>query len=129
MCGRFVSKDQAAIERYFNVSSRQYNLLDRYNIAPGSDVPVIRLIYGERVLSPTRWGLIPSWAKDPENGYKMINARAETVATKSAFRAAYKARCCLISAEGVFEWKRDIEPRQPYHIHRRDGSPMALAGL
>jgi putative SOS response-associated peptidase YedK len=80
-------------------------------------------------LSMGHWGLIPCWAKDTKIGYKMINARAETVATKPAFRAAYKARRCLIPAEGFYEWKRDVAPRRPHYIHKRDGSPMALAGI
>jgi putative SOS response-associated peptidase YedK len=75
------------------------------------------------------WGLIPCWAKDTKIGYKMINARAETVATKPAFRAAYKARRCLIPAEGFYEWKRNVAPSRPHYIHKRDGSPMAFAGL
>jgi putative SOS response-associated peptidase YedK len=129
MCGRFVSRDQAAIERYFNVSSRQYKLLDRYNVVPGTDIPVIRLIGGERVLSPMRWGLIPCWAKDGKIGHKMINAIAETVATNPAFCSSYKSRRCLIPADGFYEWRSDIEPVQPYYIHRRDGAPIGFAGL
>jgi putative SOS response-associated peptidase YedK len=125
MCGRFVTRDQAAIERYFNVSSHQYTLFDRYNVAPSTDVPVIRVVDGSRVMT----GLIPSWAKDIKIGYKMINARAETVATKPAFRAAYKARRCLIPASGFYEWKRDVEPKQPYYIHRQDDEPIGFAGL
>jgi putative SOS response-associated peptidase YedK len=129
MCGRFVSRTGAAIERYFNVRPHQFKLFDRYNVAPGTDIPVIRMVHGERTLSMMHWGLIPSWAKDTKIGYKMINARAETVATKPAFRAAYKARRCLIPAEGFYEWKRDVAPRRPHYIHKRDGSPMALAGI
>ncbi len=129
MCGRFVSRTGAAIERYFNVRPHQFKLLDRYNVAPGTDIPVIRMVHGERTLSMGHWGLIPCWAKDTKIGYKMINARAETVATKPALRAAYKARRCLIPAEGFYEWKRDVAPRRPHYIHKRDGSPMALAGI
>jgi putative SOS response-associated peptidase YedK len=92
MCGRFVSRTGAAIERYFNVRPHQFKLFDRYNVAPGTDIPVIRMVHGERTLSMMHWGLIPSWAKDTKIGYKMINARAETVATKPAFRAAYSVR-------------------------------------
>lgn len=124
MCGRSVSKTGAAIERYFNVRPHQYTLFDRYNVAPGIDIPVIRLVDGERILRSMRWDLIPSWAKDTKIGYKMINARAETVATKPAFRAAYKARCCLVPASGFYEWKRDVEPKQPDYIHRQDEDPL-----
>jgi putative SOS response-associated peptidase YedK len=129
MCGRFVSRTGAAIERYFNVRPHQFELHDRYNVAPSADVPVIRVIDGERVMSLMHWGLIPFWAQDTKIGYRTINARAETVTTKPAFRAAYKARRCLIPASGFYEWKRDVEPKQPYFIHRRDNNPMAFAGL
>lgn len=129
MRGRFVSRDQAAIERYFNLPRINNPLVDRYNVAPSTDIPVVRLIDGERTLSLMRWGLIPVWAKDIKIGYKTINARAETVASKPAFRAAYKARRCLIPASGFYEWKRDVESKQPYFIHQRDGSPLAFAGL
>ena len=76
MCGNFVSRTGAAMERYFNVRPHQFQLFDRYNVAPSTNIPVIRLIDGERVLSLMHWGLIPYWAKDPRIGYKMINARA-----------------------------------------------------
>jgi putative SOS response-associated peptidase YedK len=81
------------------------------------------------MMSLMHWGLLPFWAKDPKIGYKTINARAETVATKPAFRAAYQARRCLMPANGFYEWKRDVAPKQPYFIHRRDHNPMAFAGL
>jgi putative SOS response-associated peptidase YedK len=129
MCGRYVTRDQAAIERYFNVTSHQFQLSDRYNVAPSTNVPVIRIIDGARTISGMHWGLIPCWAKDTKIGYKTINARAETVATKPAFKAAYKARRCLIPASGFYEWKREVEPKQPYFIHRQDDKPMAFAGL
>ncbi|MBA2490291.1 MAG: SOS response-associated peptidase [Gammaproteobacteria bacterium] len=129
MCGRYVTRDQAAIERYFNISSHQFRLTDRYNVAPSTTVPVVRSIDAERIMSGMHWGLIPSWAKDKKIAYKTINARAETVATKPAFRAAYKVRRCLIPVSGFYEWKRDVEPKQPHFIHKRDGSPLAFAGL
>ena len=75
MCGRYITRNQAAIERYFNVSSHQFRLADRYNVVPSTKVPVIRLIEGNRMMSGMYWGLIPSWAKDPKIGYKTINAR------------------------------------------------------
>ncbi|MGI8740676.1 MAG: SOS response-associated peptidase [Gammaproteobacteria bacterium] len=129
MCGRYVTRDQAAIERYFNISSHQFRLTDRYNVAPSTTVPVVRSIDGERIMSGMHWGLIPFWAKDKKIAYKTINARAETVATKPAFRAAYKARRCLLPASGFYEWKRNVEPKQPHFIHKHDSSPLAFAGL
>jgi putative SOS response-associated peptidase YedK len=77
-----------------------------------------------------RWGLIPSWAKDPSIGARMINARAETLAEKPAFRSAFRKRRCLVAADGFYEWqKRGVGPKQPYRIARRDGGPFAFAGL
>jgi putative SOS response-associated peptidase YedK len=129
MCGRYVTRNQAAIERYFNVSSHQFQLSDRYNVAPTTTVPVIRAIDGERVLSGMHWGLIPAWAKDKKIAYSTINARAETVARKAAYRSAYKARRCLMPISGFYEWKRDVEPKQPYYFHRADDEPIAFAAL
>jgi putative SOS response-associated peptidase YedK len=82
MCGRYVARNQAAIERYFIVSSHQFQLSDRYDVAPSAEMPVIRLIDGECVMSAISWGLIPFWSKNMKISYKPINARAETVATK-----------------------------------------------
>ena len=89
-----------------------------------------------RVLSRLRWGLVPSWAKDPAIGDRMINARAETVATKASYRRAFAKRRCIIPADGFYEWKR-LPPapgsargsKEPTFIHRRDGEPLAFAGL
>src|SRR5688572_21837270 len=100
MCGRYVTRDQAAIERYFNLRQHQFKLTDRYNVAPTTTVPAVRTVDGGRVMSGMHWGLIPFWARDKKIGYKTFNARAESVATKPAFRAAYKARRCVIPATG-----------------------------
>lgn len=129
MCGRFVSRDQAAIERYFNVTTHQFRLFDRFNVAPTTVVPVVRMIDGERILSGMHWGLIPAWSKDRKIAYHTINARAETVATKPAYRAAYKARRCLMPVSGFYEWRRDVRPKQPYYFERADQAPLTFAGL
>ena len=76
-----------------------------------------------------RWGLVPSWAKDIKIGARMINARAETVAEKPAFRSAFRHRRCLIIADGFYEWKRSVKPAQPYYFSMKDGNPFAIAGL
>jgi putative SOS response-associated peptidase YedK len=105
-------------------------LQPRYNIAPTQPVAVIRQRGSARELSLMRWGLIPSWAKDPAIGSRMINARAETVATKPSFRAAFKRRRCLIPADGFYEWqKRDGRTKQPFYIGLKDEQPFAFAGL
>jgi len=83
----------------------------------------------ERTLRMVRWGLVPSWAKDPKGGAKMINARSETVAEKPAFRRAANSRRCLVPIDGWYEWQRGPERKQPYYTHRADGSTLALAGI
>jgi putative SOS response-associated peptidase YedK len=106
-------------------------LLPRYNIAPSQLAPVIRMARGtgERTLDMLQWGLIPSWADDPKIGNRMINARAESAASKPAFRAAFKRQRCLIPVEGFFEWEKTAKGKQPYFIHMRNGEPFTLAGL
>ena len=103
----------------------------RFNIAPTQDIAVVRQPSnnGSRELALLRWGLIPAWAKDPAIGNRMINARAETVATKPAFRTAFRRRRCLVLADGFYEWKPVDTRKQPYFIHRHDDAPMGLAGL
>src|SRR5947209_17477569 len=109
MCGRstqFSSRDELA--RLFGFDTAEAadapDLFPRYNVAPTQVVAVVRLDDGQRALRPMRWGLIPSWAKDARIGNSLINARAETVASKPAFRAAFKARRCLIPTGGFSEW-------------------------
>jgi putative SOS response-associated peptidase YedK len=108
----------------------------RFNIAPTSAVPIVRAYpTGERDLTPMRWGLIPSWAKDKKIGNRMINARSETLAEKPSFRRAYARRRCLVPADGWFEWTPPPagapkgRPKQPWHIRRPDRAPFAFAGL
>jgi putative SOS response-associated peptidase YedK len=103
----------------------------RYNIAPTQPVPVIRQNPEEpvRELSLMRWGLIPSWAKDPSGSASMINVRAETASTKPAFRDALKFRRCLIPADGFYEWKRDGKTKQPYCFEVNEGKLFAFAGI
>jgi putative SOS response-associated peptidase YedK len=134
MCGRFVSStppDQLAA--YFDVDAVDEQVLERgpnYNTAPTTGVLVVRREGAERVLEAFRWGLVPSWADDLRIGARLINARAETVATKPAFRSAFTKRRCLIPADGFYEWTRPQDgPKQPWFIHRRDGEPFAFAGL
>lgn len=133
MCGRYVLKEPLdLLQRLFAYSSSEIRQLrPRYNIAPTTKIPVVRCAAdGRRELVEMRWGLIPSWAKDPKTLPPMINARSESVATKPSFRAAFNARRCLIPATGYFEWqKRGAGPKQPFYFHAPDGAPLALAGL
>jgi putative SOS response-associated peptidase YedK len=101
----------------------------RYNIAPTQEVTAVRAAGAGRELVNLRWGLIPSWAKDKSIGYKLINARADTVAGKPSFRSAFKNRRCLIPADGFFEWKKLGAKKQPSFVTLRDGGPFAFAGL
>jgi putative SOS response-associated peptidase YedK len=105
--------------------------MPRFNVAPTQNVAVVRLDSKQqgRELPHLRWGLIPSWADDPSIGSRMINARAETVAEKPAFRHAFKAKRCLVVADGFYEWQRMDGRKQPYFIHLKDDRPFAFAGL
>ncbi len=130
MCGRYsLTSPLQAIRALFGFPE-QPNLAARYNIAPTQDVASVRLgDDGARHFAWLRWGLIPFWAKDPSIGNKMINARAESIAEKPAFRAAFKRRRCLIAADGFYEWKKTPDGKQPYRIHRKDGQAFGFAGL
>lgn len=102
----------------------------RYNIAPTQPVAAVRMNErGEREFTHFQWGLIPSWAKEPSIGSKLINARAETVAEKPSFRNAFKRRRCLIPASGYYEWQQLNGRKQPMYIHRADGDLLVFAGL
>jgi len=130
MCGRFAfySPDEAVV-RLFGVAEKTA-LQSGYNLAPTQLVPVLRRTdAGLRRVDAIRWGLVPFWAKDKAIGNRMINARAETVAEKPAFRQAFRQRRCLVLANGFYEWKRVGDKKQPFYITRDDGEPFAMAGL
>jgi putative SOS response-associated peptidase YedK len=130
MCGRFAfySPSEAAAA-LFGVSA-SVEVQPRYNIAPTQFVAAIRDAENrQRELVMLRWGLVPFWAKDPSLGNRMINARAETVAEKPAYRAAYRHRRCVVLADGFYEWQRDGDVKTPHFISLASGAPFALAGL
>lgn len=131
MCGRFllVTLGRDLAERF--ELAEEPSVEPRYNIAPTQMVAAIRVDVDKRQrrLTMLKWGLIPFWAKDMTIGSRMINARAETVADKPAFRAAFKHRRCLVPADGFYEWKREKGKKQPYLIRMADLSPFAFAGL
>jgi putative SOS response-associated peptidase YedK len=132
MCGRYrLSRRKQIIEEYFDTVSGDGEWSPRYNIAPTQPVPVIRRDPREpvRELSLVRWGLIPSWAKDPSAAARMINARSETAAAKPAFRDGMRFRRCLVPADGFYEWKRAGKEKQPYCFEVNDGGLFAFAGL
>jgi putative SOS response-associated peptidase YedK len=150
MCGRYSLTTPVEGLRQLFEFPEQPNLQPRYNIAPTQEVAVVRAApagageagkgghgmggHGEggagRHLVLLRWGLIPFWARDSGIGARLINARAETLAEKPAFRTAFRQRRCLVPADGFYEWqKRGGGPKQPYRIARGDGAPFAFAGL
>ena len=129
MCGRFaVTVSPSMIADHFNLAE-SVEFSPNYNITPSQQIPAVWLREGERVVSLMRWGLIPHWAKDEKIGYKMINARAETLFEKPAFRAASKMRRCLIPANGFFEWQRAGKQKQPFYVTVRDQELFSFAGL
>jgi putative SOS response-associated peptidase YedK len=129
MCGRYTAKwDLQAFSEHFNIPTPLFG--PNYNIAPQSDVPIIRSSYGARETAIVRWGLIPSWAKSPEDfNANLFNARSETVAEKPAFKGALKVRRCLIPTSGFYEWQRLETSKQPYFFHHTESDPFAFAGL
>jgi len=130
MCGRYAFFSPAeAVRRVFGVSGVPV-LEARYNIAPTQPVPVVREREpGRREVALLHWGLVPSWAKEKAIGNRMINARAETIGEKPAFRRAYRDRRCLVLADGWYEWQATGDGKQPWFIRARDRQPLALAGL
>jgi putative SOS response-associated peptidase YedK len=134
MCGRFLLK-VTRLERLEQVLAGQFDaplppLRPRFNIAPSQDVAIVRRsLSGTCELSWVRWGLVPSWSEEPRTPYSTINARAETVDTKPAFRSAFRHRRCLIPADGWYEWERKEKRKLPWVFHRKDGGDFAFAGL
>jgi putative SOS response-associated peptidase YedK len=129
MCGRFVITSPPAALRQIFGFIEQPNFPARHNIAPTQPIPVVILEKGTRHFRLMRWGLLPAWVKDPRNFTLLINARAETVLDKPAFKNAIKRRRCLIPADGYYEWQVFEKRKRPHFIYRRDGAPVGLAGL
>jgi len=133
MCGRFALKTTAQAIKEMFLLEQGYDYDPHFNIAPSQSIAVIRYSpkQSARVLSPMTWGFLPPWAKDPATAYKMINARAETVAEKPTYRGPFKYKRCLIPADGFYEWKQleGLGAKQPYYIKRCDEKPFAFAGL
>lgn len=131
MCGRFalfLFEDTLPTEFGARIS---FDLTPRYNVAPSQPILALRASpeTGKGEFVWLRWGLVPHWAQDVAIGNRMINARAETVAEKPAFRDAFRRRRCLVPASGFFEWRKRERRKQPYYIRMKDGRPFAFAGL
>jgi len=133
MCGRYtLTADTGALIKRFKIKDYQGEHKPRYNIAPTQKNPVVLLNENEeRIMSDMTWGLIPFWAKDEKIGYKMINARVETVAEKPSFRKAFITRRCLVPADGYYEWVKTGKPgrKPPYRIVLKSKELFAFAGL
>lgn len=131
MCGRYTQTNEIAVlVKRFGIATANLIIKKRFNIAPGQDAPVIINDNG-RILKLMRWGLVPFWAKDEKIGYKMINARAETVAVKPGYKNSLKRKRCLIPADGFFEWRKepDRKLKVPMRFCLNDGQMFAFAGL
>ena len=131
MCGRYTLKTASElVADQFDFEELE-EAEPRYNIAPSQPVVCVRMLPGSarREGVMLRWGLIPSWAKDPTIGMKLINARAETVTERPSFRGSFRQRRCLVLADGFYEWPREGRVRQPYYIRMKDERPFAFAGL
>lgn len=130
MCGRFVQKTPLnKLQTDFGFSSEDIDYTPGFNIAPGR--AALAVLSGEdRRGGILRWGLVPAWAKDENIGYKMFNARSETIAEKTAFKGLLESRRCVIPADGFYEWQKDAPGgKQPYFFELEGGAPLALAGL
>jgi putative SOS response-associated peptidase YedK len=130
MCGRFeLHSAFEIIAKLFGLTGESFTMPTGYNIAPGQDIAIIVNEGGQNRLSLCHWGFVPSWCKELNEGYKMINARAETVAEKPSFREAFSKHRCLVVADGFYEWKNEGGKKRPFYIHRRDRQPFGMAGL
>ena len=135
MCGRFVAATPPSVlaERFMVDEIVVDDRPPSWNVAPTADVyAVARSRQGARRLGTLRWGLVPSWADNPSGGARLINARAETVATNGVYRESFARRRCIVPADGFYEWQAPAEPgdtKQPYFIRAVDGQALALAGL
>jgi len=128
MCGRFaIYSSVQAIMEYAAVINSLKEFKPNYNASPGQKIPVILPSDGKHRLDAYKWGLIPFWAKDIKTGYKMINARAETIAEKASFKYAFQKKRCLIPANGFYEWRRS--DKQPFFIRVKNRDLFTFAGL
>jgi putative SOS response-associated peptidase YedK len=130
MCGRFTQERPASeLAEIFGAEPLVDDPGQRFNVAPTDEAVVVVQREERRALTAYRWGLIPHWAKDAKVGSRMFNARAETLSTSPAFRDALVRKRCIVPVDSFYEWKREGTIRQPYRVVRRDGRPLAVAGL
>ncbi|QJX79907.1 SOS response-associated peptidase [Priestia megaterium] len=131
MCGRFsLATDIAELQEQFDFEfNGEFTFGSRFNIAPSQQVLTIGFNKGKRIGTTMKWGLVPYWADDIKIGYKMINARGESVDEKASFKRSFKSKRCLILADGFYEWKKEGKNKQPFRFVMEDERPFAFAGL
>ena len=129
MCGRITITQSPDVFRDFYDYSERPNFPARFNVAPAQPVPIVVADRGGRHFQLVRWGFLPEWVKDPKAFPLLVNARGETLATKPAFKAAFKRRRCIFLADGFYEWQRQGGEKTPYLIRRRDRELLPMAGL
>lgn len=129
MCGRIVLVDFTKVAERFNIQKSLTYCKTGWNISPGQNIAAVIQQNGQNIIESFLWGLIPSWAKDPSMGNKLINARAETIDKKPSFRSAFKKRRCIIIVDGFYEWKTDGKKKIPLYFYFKSGEPFGLAGL
>ena len=130
MCGRYTLTNPTHLEKRFKVTQSQLPLSPRYNVAPTQEMPVVMADKsGKNHLEVLKWGLIPFWSKDPKAGYSTINARAEGIADKPAYRRPIRTQRCIIPADGFYEWQKTNGGKQPFFIHLKETGLFGLAGL
>lgn len=135
MCGRYtLYQSEENLAKRYNLATIPESIRQNFNVAPGQLMPVIIKSDNQTNLEIMKWGLVPSWAKDPKIGYRMINARSETIFEKPAWRSVILRKRCLIPASGFYEWKRANQPsnkevKQPYYIHPKQLDLFSFAGV
>ncbi len=130
MCGRYALYGKQDLAKRFHAQNLVEKVRDNFNVAPGQVMPVVMKSEAGITLEPMKWGLVPMWAKDTSIGYKMINARADSIFEKPAWRGPIKYHRCLIPASGFYEWQQSERAhRQPYYIHPKDRELFAFAGI
>jgi putative SOS response-associated peptidase YedK len=130
MCGRYVVTTPGEVLAELFELDEKPHLVPRWNVAPTQEVAIVRARpEGGRELAMARWGLVPFWAKDRAIGNRLINARAESLAEKPAYRDSFKKRRCLVVADGFYEWQKVDGRKQPWLLRLRDGGPFGFAGL
>lgn len=130
MCGRFeIHSTLEIIAKIFKIDPGTFDIKPNYNIAPSQDVAVVMNDGKKNCLASCHWGFVPAWCKELKTGYRMINARAETVATNRTFRDAFQNTRCIVPVDGFYHWKKEGKTRTPYYVRLKNGNPMGLAGL